>query len=162
MEKQLLSSEAVSSLEQRINSEEFSSRLYEDMSLWFDNKGYVNLAKLYDKYSKEELTHAKWSKEFLLSYGIKPRLKPLQTPEAVYADCGDILDATLAHELLITRECENLAVNALKRGEITLYTLGLKYCAEQIEEINKAKNLIDSYKLTSCMLVFDQYVGENY
>lgn len=162
MDKQLLSNEAIASLEQRIQSEEFSSRLYEDMHLWFEDKGYVNLAKLYKKYSDEEMNHAGWAKDFLLSYGIKPKLKILQSPEANYKDCEDILNTTLDHELTVTKECENLAVSALKRGEITLYTLGLKYCAEQVEEINKSVSLIDSYKLTSCMLLFDQYVGETF
>ena len=162
MEKQLLSKEAVASLEQRINSEEFSSRLYEDMHLWFEDKGYNNLSKLYSKYSSEEMDHAGWSKKFLLSYGIKPKLKTIQSPEAEYKDCEDILNTTLQHELTITRECESLSKEALKRGEMTLFSLGQKYCTEQIEEVNKAISLLDSYKLSSCMLLFDEYVGQNY
>lgn len=162
MEKQLLSKEAIASLEQRINSEEFSSRLYEDMHLWFENLGYVNLAKLYAKYSSEEIEHADWAKKLLLSYGIKPKLKALQSPEAEYKDCEDILNATLQHELDVTRECEMLSKDALKRGEMTLFSLGQKYCTEQIDEVDKAISLLDSYKLSSCMLLFDQYVGQNY
>jgi ferritin len=161
MNKSLLSKEAVSALESRIQHEEFSSRLYEDMFLWFDDKGYKNLAKLYKKYSEEELAHAGWAKEFLLSYKIKPCLKPLQSPEAEYKDCKAILEATLEHETMITKECEALAVEALKRGEMTLYGLGMKYCAEQVEEMDKAYTLLDVYALTSCDLVFDQYVGDN-
>lgn len=161
MEKQLLSKEAIASLEQRIQSEEFSSRLYEDMSLWFEDKGYINLAKLYAKYSSEELNHAKWAKEFLLSYNMKPCLKALQSPEAEYSSCLDILEATRDHEIQITNECQSLSKDALKRGEMTLFSLGQKYCAEQVEELKKSYDLISSYKLTSCDLLFDQFVGEN-
>jgi len=39
-----------------------------------------------------------------------------------------------------------------------LYQLGLKYCEEQIDEIQKAIDLIDQAKLTTDMLVFDHYV----
>ncbi len=161
MTKQLLSKEAVSSLELRIQHEEFSSRLYEDMSLWFDDKGYKNLSKLYKKYSDEELTHAGWAKQFLLSYKIKPCLKPLQSPESEYAGCKAILEATLAHETMITKECEALSLDALKRSEMTLHSLGMKYCAEQIEEMDKAYTLLDVYALSTCDLLFDQYVGDN-
>ena len=157
----LISKQAIQALETRIQREEFSSRLYEDMSLWFEDKGYINLAKLYKKYSGEELTHASWSKDFLLSYKIKPCLKALGSPESEYKSCKDILDATLSHEAAITKECEILATDALKRGEITLYTLGLKYCAEQVEELSKAYNLLDICSLTDSDLLFDQYVGEN-
>ena len=162
MDKQLLSKEAIDALTFRINSEEFSSRLYHDMHLWLDDLGYVNLAKLYEKYSEEELEHSEWSKKFLLSYGIKPKLKAIQSPEAEYSSCEDILNATLQHELDVTRECESLSKEALKRGEMTLFTLGQKYCLEQVDEVSKAISLIDSYKLTSCPLLFDQYVGQNY
>ena len=109
MDKQLLSKEAISDLTFRINSEEFSSRLYHDMSLWFDDKGYINLAKLYDRYSSEEMAHAKFAKDFLLSYNLKPMIKPLQSPTAEYADCSAILEATKNHEIQITNECQALA-----------------------------------------------------
>lgn len=162
MDKQLLSKEAIDSLTFRINSEEFSSRLYHDMHLWLDDLGYVNLAKLYEKYSEEELEHAEWSKKFLLSYGIKPKFKAIQSPEAEYSSCEDILNATLQHELDVTRECESLSKEALKRGEMTLFALGQKYCLEQVDEVSKIVSLLDSYKLTSDLLIFDSYVGQHF
>ena len=162
MDKQLLSKEAIDALTFRINSEEFSSRLYHDMRLWLEDNGYVNLAKLYNKYSEEELTHASWSKEFLLAYNIKPTLKAIASPEATYSSCSDILDATLEHEIQVTNECQDLSKNALKRGEMTLFSLGQKYCSEQVEELKKSYDIISIYKLTSCPLLFDQYIGENY
>lgn len=160
MEKQLLSKEAIADLTFRISSEEFSSKLYHDMSLWFEDKGYINLAKLYAKYSNEEMEHSEWSKSFLLSHGIKPSLKVIQSPEAEYKSCEDILNSALQHELKVTRECESLSREALKRGEMTLFTLGQKYCAEQVDEVSKSLNLLDSYKLTSDLLIFDSYVGQ--
>lgn len=162
MENTLLSQEAINSLEIRIQNEQFSSRLYEDMYLWFEDKGYSNLAKLYKKYSEEELTHANWSVNFLFSYNLKPCLKILKSPEAEYIDCGDILQATLEHETTISQECDMLMKEAFKRGEMSLFTLASKYVAEQVEELKKAYDLLNIYKLTTDMLVFDNYVGENY
>lgn len=160
--KDLLSKEAITDLEYRINQEEFSGRLYEDMSLWFEDKGYVNFAALYDKYSKEEFNHASWAKKFLLAYDIKPCLKAIPSPEAEYASCIDILEATIDHEKQITQQCQAFAINALKRGEITLHQLALKYCAEQVEELDKAFTIRDIAGLTSDMLALDNYIKENY
>jgi ferritin len=162
MDRNLLSQEAIASLEKRILSEEFSARLYEDMHLWFEDKGLSNLAKLYKDYSDEEWEHAGWGKTFLLSYGYKPVLKTIPSPETDYESCDEILETTLTHELDVQRECEFMAKEALKRGEIALYTLALKYVEEQIDEAAKAIDLLDIKKLSSDMLVFDKYVGKHY
>ena len=160
--KDLLSKEAIADLEYRINQEEFSSRLYEDMSLWFEDKGYAGFAALYSKYAQEELTHAGWSKKFLLSFDLKPCLKAIPSPEAEYNSCMDILEATVDHEKLISEQCQAFAINALKRGEIMLHQLGLKYCSEQVEELDKAFTIRSMAKLTSDMLGLDNYIKENY
>lgn len=161
MEKKLLSKEAINDLEYRIVQEEFSSRLYENMSLWLNDLGYINISKLYKRYSEEELIHAGWAKEFLLSYDLKPTLKAIPSPEMDFDSCMDLFEKTLSHEIDVTKQCEKFAVDSLKRGEITLYTLALKYCSEQIEELRKSYDLINIHKLSTCPLVLDQYIGNN-
>jgi ferritin len=159
---QLLKSDVVEMLNYRIQQEEFSSRLYEQMSLWLDDNGFINVSKLYKKYSGEEMNHAGWAKQFLLDYGVTPTLKPLASPEGDYSKILDILEATLSHEVEITRQCEDMASKALKMNSHTLYSLAVKYCGEQVEEIGKAITMIDIYKLTNSDLTFDGYVGEHY
>lgn len=160
--KDLLSPEAVEALEFRIQKEEFSARLYEDMHLWFEDKGFTNLAKVYKEYSDEEWEHAGWAKKFLLSYGYKPTLKPLASPEVGYESCTEILEATLEHELQVSEECRKMTIEALKRGEVELHTLGLKFVEEQIDEVDKAINFLDIRKLTNDELIFDDYIGKHY
>lgn len=161
MNRKLLSAETVELLEYRINQEEFSSRLYEYMSLWLENKGYFNTAKLYAKYSSEELTHAGWAKSYLLDYGYTPCLKALPSPETEYKSCGEILEATLTHELLIQKQCEEMAAKSLKSNQFVLHHLALRYCGEQAEEVGKAINLLDIHALTMDGLVLDHYVGKH-
>lgn len=158
MEKSLLSKEIIADLNYRIQQEEFSSRLYKQMSLWLGNKGYANLSELYSKYAAEEMTHAAWAQEFLLNHGITPELKVLQSPYAEYGSCMEILEETLNHELEVTKQCEALATKALKAGSHTLYALASKYCAEQVEEVGKAIDIRDHAKLTNDMLVLDHYI----
>ena len=43
---ELVSKKTISLLQYRIKEEEQSSRLYLSMSLWLENEGYVNSAKL--------------------------------------------------------------------------------------------------------------------
>lgn len=158
MKEMLLSKEIVTELNYRIQQEEFSSRLYKQMSLWFKNEGYAHLAELYSKYAAEEMNHAGWAEEFLLNHGIVPELKPLQSPYSEFGSCMEILEETLKHELDVTKQCEAMATKALKLGSHTLYSLASKYCSEQVEEVGKAIDIIDHAKLTSDMLVLDHYV----
>ena len=158
MEKNILSKEIVTELNYRIQQEEFSSRLYKQMALWFKNEGYAHLAALYTKYASEEMNHAGWAEDFLLNHGVTPELKPLQSPYAEYGSCMEILEETLKHELEVTKQCEAMANKALKMGSHTLYSLATKYCAEQVEEIGKAIDIIDHAKLTDDLLVLDHYI----
>lgn len=161
MEKtNLLSSKIIDNLNYRIQQEDFSSRMYEQMHLWLDDNGYLNTAALYKKYASEESNHADWAKEFLLDYGITPTLMKLESPELELNSLQDVFEATLEHELDITRQCNELATLALKENHHVLYALASKYMAEQQEEIGKAITNLDILKLTNDMLIVDHYIGD--
>ena len=162
MKTQLLDNSTIEIMEFRIQQEELSARIYEQMKLWFEDKGYLNFAKLYDKYVEDEKTHAGWAKSFLLDYGYTPRLKSLSAPFNDYTCCSEILEATLEHELVVTKQCEELFAYATDKKLPVLMALGLKYCTEQQEEIGKSMTILDISKLTSDLLALDGYIGEHY
>jgi ferritin len=155
--------EAIELLQFRIQQEQLSSRIYEQMSLWLDNQGYTGSASLWVKYSQEELKHAEFAKEYLLSFGITPELRKLDAPVASFKDLCEVIHATFDHEVLITQQCNELATKASAMGDHLLYTLGLKYCAEQIEESEKTQNLIDQLKTFGedkiALRLLDNYLG---
>jgi len=156
--KELLENDVVELLEYRIQQEELSARLYSQMSMWLKDNGYGNLSKLYTEYSEEEMEHAQWSKDYLLSYGHIPKLSSLIAPESDFTCCEDILIKSLDHELEIESQCKELAKKGLDSNNPSLHSLGVKYCNEQVDEIDKTMELIDVFKLTSDMLLFDNYV----
>ena len=163
MEKnKLISEEAIKLLNYRIQQEELSARLYESMSLYLNYLGMFNASKLYKKYSEEERTHSEWSKAFLLDRDAIVELDDLEAPPCEFKSFQEIAEKTLEHELEITRQCEELTKKAMEWGNFALMTLGLKYCAEQQEEIGKATNLLNILKLSTDNLVIDQYIGENF
>ena len=43
----LLSKKIVDTLNYRIQQEDFSSRIYEQLALWLNDKGYLNTSSLY-------------------------------------------------------------------------------------------------------------------
>jgi ferritin len=143
VKKTFVSNQAIKLLQDRIREEENSSRVYLSMSLWLDNKGYKNAAKLWRKYSDEENKHAEWAREYLLSFGIMPDTQALKKISGKYKDFPDIIYKTYDHERVITDQIEQLANYASKSKDHMLYELSLKYLKEQVEEHAKTQDLVD-------------------
>lgn len=142
----LLSDECVNVLQYRIQQEEQSSRLYQSMSLWLNNEGYSGASSLWMKYSQEELAHANWSRDYLLAMGITPNVPALTAESNTYGGLPQIIEASYDHEIVVTKQCKELADKAFKAGDHMLYTLAGQYLKEQIEEHDKMQNWVDKLK----------------
>ena len=139
----LLSDDCLKYLNYRIQQEEYSSRIYLSMSLWLNNEGYTGAAGLWHKYSEEELKHANWSRDYLLAMGIQPLTANLEQPPQTFAGLPDIINQSYDHEVDITKQCNALCADAMRKGDHMLYTLGAQYVKEQIEELDKMQTWKD-------------------
>jgi len=142
----LISEKMINSLNYRIEQEEYSSRIYLAMSMWLNNEGYTNAAKLWLQYSKEELLHADFSREYLLSLGIQPKTPKLDAPKEEFTGLPEIIKLSFEHETEVTNQCKKLADEAFKEGDHMLYELAAKYLKEQIEEMDKTQTFVDKLK----------------
>jgi ferritin len=124
-------------LNYRISEEEKSSKLYRAMAIKAELAGLAGAAKLWNKYADEELTHAKWSYDYLLSLNIQPEVPELPTPEYEYEGLEKMIIDSLAHEETITEQCNGLTKSSFENNDFMTYNLGLKYMAEQREELEK-------------------------
>jgi ferritin len=135
-------------LNTRIQREELSSRIYLAMSIWLEDKAYLNSAKLWKKNADEELTHAGWAREYLLSLNLLPETRPLEEVQNEYESLGDIIRKSLEHEILITQECSELAKACMEEGDFLCFSLAQKYMSEQKEELDKSytlNSLLENY-----------------
>jgi ferritin len=139
----LITDKCVEYLNYRIEQEEYSSRIYLAMSMWLEDKGYVNAAKLWKKYSTEEHAHADWAREYLLSLGIQPKTPALKEPPQDFSGLPQIIKDSHAHEVDITNQTKDLSSHALEMSDHMLYQLGLQYVKEQVEELSKLQNWLD-------------------
>jgi ferritin len=160
----LLSQEGITLLNFRIQQEELSSRVYLSMSMWLNNKGYFGAAKLWKKYSDEELKHADIARNYLLSFGVQPITPALSAPSNSYDGLPDIVKQSYNHEIIISKQCKELAAKALKEGDFMLYELALAYLKEQVEEHDKMQNWmdrLDTFGTDSILLrELDEEMGE--
>lgn len=138
---QIISQRIIDLLNQRIQREELSARIYLAMHVWLEDKAYMNSAKIWRKNYEEELSHAQWARDYLLSLDIKPKTPPLEQVPEEYESLGDVIRKSLEHEILITQECQALAKACMEEGDFLTYTLAHKYVAEQKEELERSFNM---------------------
>lgn len=139
----LIHKECLELLQKRNHEEEKSARLYEDMYMFLDNKGFTNLGKLWHQYAHEELTHADWAREYMLNLGIQPELREMPKLTGNYKGLVDVIEKSFQHEVEITEQCKELASSAISHGDHMLYELALRYLKEQIEEVGKMQTWLD-------------------
>jgi ferritin len=139
----LLSDDCVEYLNYRVQQEEYSGRIYLAMSMWLDNNGYVNAAKLWRKYSNEEMAHSDLARTYLLSMGVQPETPVLESPQQTFTGLPQIIEMSYDHEIVVTQQIKELADDAMKKMDHMLYEFALAYLKEQVEEHNKMQNWVD-------------------
>ncbi len=157
-----ITKEVIDLLLYRIQQEQYSSKIYEQMSLWLSNEAYLNMAKVWSKFAEEELEHAELAKQYLLSFNIMPELMVIEEPINDFKDVRDIIQKTFDHEVLVTEQIVNLSNKAMEWKDWSLFTLAQKYTEIQIGEMNEVYDLVDIAKLTNDNLILDKYIGKNF
>lgn len=139
----IISNKVASGLQFRIQQEEFSSRLYKSMSNWLNIQGFTGAAKLWEKYSQEELKHAEWAYNRLLDLNILPVVSELSAPQHNFTGLPQIIALTYKHEFEVTEQCEQFAKLCLAESDFKNLDLAQLYCKEQVEELNKIQTWLD-------------------
>jgi ferritin len=139
----LLSPAILKLLQYRIQQEEQSSRVYLAMTMWLSDNGYLGAAKLFEKYSHEELVHAGKARDMILAHGFQPMTPALVAPQETFAGLPEIVRLWYDHEVVITEQCQELSKAAFAEHNYMVAELGMWYCKEQVEELDKFQNWID-------------------
>lgn len=130
-------------LNYRIEQEELSARLYKSMSIWLNKHGFIGASKLWDKYSIEETTHAKWAYDYLLSLNIQPMVPTLMQPQLEFKGLPNIIALSYQHEVDILNQLQELADASQVHNDYMTLELVQRYLKEQVEEIEKTTTFID-------------------
>lgn len=157
-----INQEVIDILQYRIQQEQYTSKVYEQMSLFLQNESYLNMAKVWSKFSKEELEHAELAKKYLISYNVMPELMVIEEPMNDFKDAKDVIQKTFDLEVKTTEQVKELSDKAMELKDWSLFSLAQEYTEIQIEGMNEAYDLVGIAKLTSDNLILDKYIGENF
>ncbi len=113
----------------------------------FEEKGYAGIANWFRIQFKEEQAHAEIFINYLVSRGGRVVLKPIDAVPTEWDSPLAAFEDTLAHEEKVTALINN--IYALAEAEHDYATRGKLdwFIAEQVEEEETAKGLIDRLKL---------------
>lgn len=138
----LINEKIVELLQNRINEEENSSRLYLAMSQWLSYNGFIGAAALWKKYSQEELIHAQWTYNYLQERDIMPETRHLLGYKD-FQSFPEIIKMSYNHELKITKSINELGQACLESNDLVTLQLVNKYLVEQAEEEGKILTFLD-------------------
>ena len=145
--KKPLIPKSVSDLIQLQIKKEFdSSQIYYAMSVWCDDKGFVNSTNLFKQYADEERVHAQMLITYLLDRNIKALVPAIDTPNNNFKDLRECYYNGYTHELMVEDSIKGIIVECIKTGDITTRSfLEHEFILEQIEEAAKFKLALDMF-----------------
>lgn len=142
----IISEKIIDLLNYRIQEEEKSSRLYKAMGVWLEKNGFLGAAKLWYRYSEEEIDHAQWAYRYLLDVNVQPATLALEQPQNHFKSLPNVIALSYQHEIEVTEQCTKLVKAACDEGDFMTMTFAQRYLKEQVEELSKLQNWIDRLK----------------
>ena len=150
-------------LNRQVALEQESSQYYLAMASWAEVKGYQGISGFLYRHSEEERMHMLKLIHFINDRGGQAVIHALPKPPRSFNSVHGIFEHILEHERKVTKEINNLVDGCLKEKDYTTHNFLQWYVAEQIEEENLARQIIDKLNLIGNdkggMYLFDRDLG---
>lgn len=143
----MLSTKMNEALNAQINWEFWSGYLYLSMSNHFEAEGYSGIANWFRIQFKEEFAHALGFINYVNDRGGRVTLAPIAEVPTHWDSPLAAFASTLEHEQKVTSLINNLYFLAEQEKDYATRQMLNWFIAEQVEEENTARNLIDKFKL---------------
>lgn len=143
----MLTKDMVNKLNEQLNLEFFSSNLYLQMSAWCDDKNFSSFARFLRDHAQEEMAHMRRLFDYVLDTGGLPIIGQVDAPDAGYKSLNEVFKKAYEHELLITKQINELVHFAFTQQDYSTFQFLQWYVAEQHEEEKLFKTILDKIDL---------------
>jgi len=143
----MLKKKVEDALNEQIQLEEESSRVYMAMASWCESNGFPGAAQFLYKHSDEERMHQTKFIHYVNDRGGHALLKPLAEPGNAYKSLKDVFEQVLKHELHVTASINALYDLATREKDFTTGQFLQWYIMEQIEEESLVNGVLDKMNL---------------
>lgn len=135
-------------MNEHINYEFYSGYIYLSLAIQMEKKNYKGFAKWLVKHYEEELRHAKDFIDFMIKRDQSPVLLDIKMEN--FEDISEPLEVAkkiYSHEQSVTQTIYKLHDMAKKADDYATEIFMHKYIAEQTEEEDITKNIVDMFTL---------------
>lgn len=159
----MLTKKIEEALNKQVALEQESSQYYLAMASWAEVKGFQGISSFLYRHAEEERMHMLKLVHYINDRSGHAVVPALPKPPKTFASVPSIFEHVLKHERQVTGEINNLVDACLKEKDYTTHNFLQWYVAEQIEEENLARQIIDKLNLIGNdkggMYLFDRDLG---
>lgn len=134
-------------LNEQVQKEEYSSRLYLAMAIWCEASGFPGAAAFLFEHAEEERMHMMKLIHFVNDRGGQAELMNVEIPPLKYESVLDIFTQIREHEMYITESINNLFGVTVDEKDYTTGNFLQWYITEQIEEESLFNTILDKIQL---------------
>ena len=134
-------------LNEQIQKEEYSSRLYLAMAIWCEVNGFPGAAAFLYEHADEERMHMMKLVHFVNDRGGKTQLMKVEEPPQEYKSVLDIFTQIREHEVYITESINKLYGVTVDERDYTTGNFLQWYITEQVEEESLFNTILDKIQL---------------
>ncbi len=134
-------------LNNQIQKEEYSSRLYLAMAIWCEVNGFPGASSFLYEHADEERMHMMKLVHFVNDRGGKTQLMNVEVPPQKYNSVLDIFTQIREHEMFITESINKLYGVTVDEKDYTTGNFLQWYITEQVEEESLFNTILDKIKL---------------
>ena len=143
----MISERMQEAINDQINAELYSAYLYLSMQAYFDAENLPGFANWMNCQTQEEVVHAMKFFRYVNERGGRVLLKPIDGPETQWDSPLAILEATYAHEQVVTGRIHDLVKLARAEGDTASEIFLQWYVTEQVEEEASADEVVQKLKM---------------
>jgi ferritin len=154
-----LSNKIVSILNEQIHNELQSSQIYRGMSCWLDNN-FIEASKYFFKSAQEELTHMDKIYNYLFDKNCVAKVPTCDKVEQEFKNIREVIEKSLEHEILVTKNFDDIANLAKEEGDNTTYVFSQWFINEQVEEEERMRNILFKMNLDMPDWKIDEMFGD--
>lgn len=159
----MLSKTLAKALNDQMNEEMYSSRLYLSMAICVKLQGWDGLSNWFMVQGKEEWAHAMKFYDYLFARGAHPSLDAIKKPPCEWKSPLDVFSATLVHERLISTTIGNLVELAQSEKDHATEAFLQWFVNEQVEEEATAEGIVTKLTMigehTNGIFMLDHRLG---
>lgn len=156
----MLSKKVEAALNKQIEIEAQSSQFYLAMASWAEVNGLAGSAEFLYTHSDEERMHMLKLVKYVNERGGNAFIPALSQPPAKFKGVHAIFESLLKHEIFVSNEINKVVHICLGEKDYSTHNFMQWYVAEQIEEENLARLIMDKLKLigndSGGMYIFDR------